>query len=157
MRTNQKMWNILLILISLNVSIDLKKMTLWVLCLFVILTILIIYVMTLNSNMKNIWSYESFFSCFLELHLWHMEVPRLGAESEPQLLATTSHARSKLLLQLVVQLMAMLDQTQILIDTSQIHFCWATTGTTNPWILMIMLQCCIGNYTQPPGIEHDGR
>ena len=28
-----------------------------------------------------------FFFCFLGLHPWHMEVPRLGVESEQQLLA----------------------------------------------------------------------
>ena len=32
--------------------------------------------------------------CFLELHLWHMEVARLGGQSELQLLAyTTATAR----------------------------------------------------------------
>ena len=29
------------------------------------------------------------FFCFLGTHLWHMEVPRLGAESELQLLTYT--------------------------------------------------------------------
>ena len=32
----------------------------------------------------------SFFICFLGLHLWHMEVPRLGVESELQLPAYTT-------------------------------------------------------------------
>ena len=31
-----------------------------------------------------------FFPGLLRLHLWHMEVPRLGVESEPQLLAYTT-------------------------------------------------------------------
>ena len=31
-----------------------------------------------------------FFFVFLELHLWHREVPRLGAESELQLSAYTT-------------------------------------------------------------------
>ena len=45
------------------------------------------------------WNFEAWvepqlgFLFFLGLHLWHMEVPRLGTESEPQLLAyTTSHS-----------------------------------------------------------------
>ena len=31
-----------------------------------------------------------FFFCFLEPHLWHMEVPRLGVKAEPQLPAYTN-------------------------------------------------------------------
>ena len=31
-----------------------------------------------------------FFFCFLALHLWHMDLPRLGVKSEPQLLAYTT-------------------------------------------------------------------
>ena len=34
--------------------------------------------------------YVFFFFCFLGLHLWHMKVPRLGVESELQLLAYTA-------------------------------------------------------------------
>ena len=33
--------------------------------------------------------FSFFFSFFLELHLWHMEVPKLGVESEVQLPAYT--------------------------------------------------------------------
>ena len=59
---------------------------------------------------------------FLGPHPQPMEVPRLGAELELQLSACTtatampdpSKAR---------------DQTYVLIDTSQIHFRWATMGT----------------------------
>ena len=37
-----------------------------------------------------------FFFCFLGLHLWHVEIPRLGVESELQLpaTATVSQCRS---------------------------------------------------------------
>ena len=47
-----------------------------------------------------------FFVFFLGLHPWHMEVPRLGVESELQLLAYHSNARSQ---RLTLQLMATLD------------------------------------------------
>ena len=49
---------------------------------------------------------------FLGLHLWHMEVTRLGAESEPQLLASataTAMVGSKPHLRPTLQLMAMPD------------------------------------------------
>ena len=36
--------------------------------------------------------YFYFIFCFLGLHLWHMEVPRLGAESELKLPASTTAA-----------------------------------------------------------------
>ena len=56
-----------------------------------------------------------FFFCFLGLHPWHMQVPRLGVESEPQLtqrwiLNPLGEAR---------------DQNHNLMDTSQIRFCCA--------------------------------
>ena len=39
-----------------------------------------------------------FYFSFLGPHLWHMEVPRLGAESELQLLAyTTAHGNARCL------------------------------------------------------------
>ena len=48
-----------------------------------------------NSSSGPLWvnylsSLDSFFFFFLELHLPHMEVPRLGAESELQLPAYTT-------------------------------------------------------------------
>ena len=39
-------------------------------------------------SMCYIWGYYSFW--FLGSHLWHAEVPRLGVESELQLLASTT-------------------------------------------------------------------
>ena len=52
-----------------------------------------------------------FFFCFLVLHPGHMEVPRLGVESELQMpaYATDSKARSELRLRSTLQLTAMLD------------------------------------------------
>ena len=49
----------------------------------------------LARDMGTIISYDFYFiylfiSCFLGLHLWHVEVPTLGVESELQLLAYTT-------------------------------------------------------------------
>ena len=84
----------------------------------------------------------SFFCCcFLRPHLQHMEVPRLGVELELQLptYATTtamwdpSHDcnlhHSSWQCQIPNPLSKARDRTHILMDTSWIHFCCATTGT----------------------------
>ena len=58
-----------------------------------------------------------FFLVFLGPHLWHVEVPKLGVESELQLPAyTTAHsnAGSSWILRKAT------DQTRILMDTSQV-------------------------------------
>ena len=76
--------------------------------------------------------YIFFFFCFLGLHLWHMEVPRLGVELELQLqaytVATATRDRSQvchvchhsLQCQIPDPLNEAGDQTCILVDTSQI-------------------------------------
>ena len=57
-----------------------------------------------------------FIHCFLGLHLWHMEVPRLGAEMELQLLAyATATAMPDL-----NTLSKARDGTCILMDPSQV-------------------------------------
>ena len=82
-----------------------------------------------------------FFFCFLGPYPWHMEVPRLGTESELQLLAyTTTIAtwdphhicnlhHSSLQCWNPDPLSKTRDGTWILMDISQICFHWATTGT----------------------------
>ena len=82
-----------------------------------------------------------FFFCFLGPHLWHMEVPGLGVESELQLPAYTtatvtpdlSHNyklhHSSWQGQILNPLSEDRDGTRILMDSSQIHFCCATKGT----------------------------
>ena len=94
-----------------------------------------------------------FFLCFLgpcmqHMLLWatrevpcmqHMEVPRLRVESELQLLATAtatwdlSHVcdlhHSSLQHWILDPLSETRDQTWNLMDTSRIHFCWATIET----------------------------
>ena len=61
--------------------------------------------------------FHSFF--FLGLHLWHMEIPRLGVESELQLLAQPLNTRPELHLQswTLNPLAEARDQTRILGDT----------------------------------------
>ena len=71
---------------------------------------------------------------FLELHLQHMEVPRLGIKSEPQLLAyATATAtqdpsqvcnlhHSSQQHRILIPLSKDRDQTRILMDTSQVHY-----------------------------------
>ena len=73
-----------------------------------------------------------FFFCFLGLHAWHMEVPRLGVESELKLLAYTAatvmrdlscicnlhHSSGKC--QILNPLSEARDQTRILMYHSQV-------------------------------------
>ena len=74
-------------------------------------------------------------------HLWHAEVPRLGVESELQLPAYTTarampdlshifdlHCSSHQCWILNPQSRAK-DWIHVLMDTSQVHYSWATTGT----------------------------
>ena len=83
------------------------------------------------------------FICFLGPHPWHMGVPRLGVQLELQLLAyatvTTTQDLSSICNLHHSTLMAALgripnplskpqDWTCILMDTSQVCYCWATTG-----------------------------
>jgi len=75
--------------------------------------------------------------CFLGLHLRDMEVPRLGVKSELHLHATATATR--LYLRpiyyssqqgcILNPLREAKDQTWVLMDTSQVCFHWATTGT----------------------------
>ena len=94
------------------------------------------------------------FICFLGPHPWHMGVPRLGVQLELQLLAyatvTTTQDLSSICNLHHSTLMAALgripnplskpqDWTCILMDTSQVCYCWATTGTPWPmWIWLIL-------------------
>ena len=86
---------------------------------------------------------------FLQPHPRHMEVPGLGVESDLQLPAYAtaiampdpSHAcdlhHSSRQHRIPNPLSEARDQTCILIDTIQICFCWAMTGT--PVLLFLML------------------
>ena len=82
-----------------------------------------------------------FYFCFLGPHLWHMDVPRLGVESDLQLPAYATSTRmwdpscacspqsSSWQRRILNPLREARDQTRILTDTIWVHNCWATTGT----------------------------
>ena len=84
---------------------------------------------------------------FLRPHLWPMEVPRPGVKSEMQLPAyTTATAtqdpsricdldHSSWQCGILKPLSKARDWTRILMDTSWVHYCWATKGTpeSNFW------------------------
>ena len=86
--------------------------------------------------------------CFLGLHLRHMEVPWLGDELELQLPAyTTATAMQDLSCifnlhhsswqcWILNPLSKAGDPTCVLVDTSWVHFCWATTGTPKSFCLI---------------------
>ena len=88
--------------------------------------------------------------CFLGPHPMHMEVPRLGVESEEQLQAYTTATITAMQdpshichlhcswqqHQILNPLSKARDQTHVLMDTSQAHYCWATMGTP-VWMLLI--------------------
>uniref|UniRef100_A0A8D1DAL5 Uncharacterized protein n=1 Tax=Sus scrofa TaxID=9823 RepID=A0A8D1DAL5_PIG len=90
---------------------------------------------------KSPLNFFFFFFCFLGPLLWHMEVPRLGVESELQLPAyTTATATpdpsrvcdlhySSQQRRILNPLSEARDRTCVLMDTSQIRFHGATMGT----------------------------
>jgi len=88
-----------------------------------------------------VFTYLFLFFCFLGPHLWHIEVPRLGVQSELQLLAYTTATATQDLSHIcdlhhsswqrliLNPLSEARDRTQDLIIPSQIRFSCATTGT----------------------------
>ena len=79
--------------------------------------------------MNIFWKYDSFFFGFLELHLQHMEVPRLGAELPAYATATaTPQLRQH---QILNPLSEARDWTRVLMDTASYttHYHWATMET----------------------------
>jgi len=109
------------------------------------------YFYFLNCSIVNLQCFVSFFSfSFLLFFLiyifratpWHMEVPRLGVELELQLPAYTTATATRGLnhvwnlhyssrqLQILNPLSRARDQTCVLMDTGQVHYHWATRGTS---------------------------
>ena len=87
------------------------------LLIFLKLSILFIYLSVCLSIYLSI--------VFLGPYPRHMEVLRLRGKSEPHLWPTPQ------LTAMLKPLSEARDQTAILMDTSQIHLCWATMGTPN--------------------------
>ena len=77
----------------------------------------------------------AFLFFFLGPHLWHMEVPRLGAHTTATVTAMWDPSRISHLYHSLWQLRILnllskaRDRTCVLIDTTQICFRWATTRT----------------------------
>ena len=97
---------------------------------------------TLVLNLQPPWLWENFcLFFFLGPHTWHMEVPRLGVESELQLsayaIATATPDPSCIRYlhhsswhpQILDPLSKSRNGTCILMDTRQIRFCCTTMGT----------------------------
>ena len=94
----------------------------------------------LSEKHSNFFFFFFFFFCLFWAHPWQMEVPRLGVESELQMLVYT-RATATPDLNLVCELnhsswqrgtlnplTEARDQTLIHMDTSQIRYHWAITG-----------------------------
>ena len=101
----------------------------------------ILVIKAMNMNILVSFFRFLFFFFLFRLHLWHIEFLRLEVESRAvaaSLLQSHSSVRSKPHLQPTPQLMAMQilnplskarDPACILMDASQICFCWATMRT----------------------------
>ena len=116
------------------------------------LSVALIYVSMLSLIPHHLLYWRSFivnflvfvvclFFCFLGPHLWHMEVPRLGVESELQLpvytTATATWDLSRICSlrhgswqhRILNWLSEARDWNCILMDPSRVHDHWATKGT----------------------------
>jgi len=108
------------------------------------------YMYTLQLQFFSHLSFSFFISfTFLGPHLQHTEVPRLGVQSELQLLTYTTvtampdpnricdlHHNSRWC-QILNSLSEARDQTCILMDAGQINFHWTTTRTPDPAISVL--------------------
>ena len=96
--------------------------------------------------------------CLFGLQLWHMEVPRLGVESElPWPVHTTVTAtrdpchvcnlyHNSQQCWISSPLMEAKDQTRILMDTGQVHLHWAQKGTPKIFFFFNALTCSIWKF-----------
>ena len=90
--------------------------------------------------------YSACLFLFLGSYPWHMEVPRLGVElayataiASPDLSRVCNLHHSSWQCWVLNPLSELRDWTCTLMDTSQIHFCWATSGT--PVYLLFLRKC----------------
>ena len=104
-----------------------------------------IYMVPISSSSSFIY----LFFCFLGLHQQHMEVPRLGVESElllpayitaaatqnPSCICNLHHSSRQH--RILNPLREARDRTLVFMDTSQICFHWTMMGT--PWPLFLFL------------------
>ena len=86
--------------------------------------------MCLSSPMSHlfVWGFCVVFFYFSEPHLWHLEVPSLGVESELQLLAT-ARATARAIATVFGTYKAR-DGTRILLDPSQVCYLLSHEGTS---------------------------
>ena len=98
---------------------------------------------------------SSFFFFLLGPHLWDMEGPRLGVESELQLPAYATDTvpdpspisdlhHSSWQHQVLNRLSKAKDQTHVLMDTSQVHYHSAMMGI--PYIALVLSPCIVGSF-----------
>ena len=92
-----------------------------------------------------------FFLCLFRAHLWHMEVPRLGVQSELQLLAYTIATatqdqscicdlhHSSQQCQILNPLSRTRDQTHVLVGTSWVRYHWAMIETPETVLITVEL------------------
>jgi len=112
---------------------------------------------TWNTNFfLSSFLFLSFPFLFLGPHPWQMEDPRLGVESELQLPAYTTATATRGLshicglhhssqqCQVLNPLREARDGTCILMDTSQIRYCWAMVGTPLKCQFFTLRSCKLG-------------
>ena len=135
---------IITVLLSTVRWVCLSGVYFWTLCC----TDLCVYAFTnttpsslLEKFYSKFFGFCCLFFCFLGLHLWHMEVPRLGVESELQLpvytTATATWGLSRICSlrhgswqhRILNWLSEARDWNCILMDPSRVHDHWATKGT----------------------------
>ena len=74
--------------------------------------------------------------CFSGPHLWHMEISRLGVESELRLLVTATTTPDLTYTTAPNPLSEAKDRIRILVDANWVHFLCATVGTPHSTLFL---------------------